>query len=180
GDPSANVGVKSSLPVAAMSATKDPFHLRIGDAWLSDTGMAGSIDKDGVEYAWELEWHPSLPAYGHVHPFLRAAKIAKTVLFLPHPDLAVSGTVRLGERRIDVAGARGGQAHLWGSKHAARWAWVHCNDFAGADGSVRDETFIDGVSVFVPRFGRELGPSTPVVGRFRSTDRTSTSPLAVQ
>ena len=180
GDPSANVGVKSSLPVAAMSATRDPFHLRIGDAWLSDTGMAGSIEKDGVEYAWELEWHPGLPAYGHVHPFLRAAKIAKTVLFLPHPDLPVSGTVRLGERRIDVAGARGGQAHLWGSKHAARWAWVHCNDFAGADGSVRDETFIDGVSVFVPRFGRELGPSTPVVGRFRSTDLTSTSPLAVQ
>jgi hypothetical protein len=179
-DPAVNVGVKSSLPVSALATTGDPFHLRIGDAWLNDTGMAGAIEQNGTQCSWELEWHPGLPAYGHVHPLLRRAKLAKTVLFLPHPDLAVSGTVSLGERRIPITGARGGQAHLWGSKHASRWAWAHCNDFSGPDGAIRDETFVDGVSVFVPRFGRELGPSTPVVGRFRSTDLISTSPLAVQ
>src|SRR2546423_10836783 len=48
-DPSANVGVKSSLPVSALSATTAPFHLRIGDAWLSDTGMAGAIEQDGAQ-----------------------------------------------------------------------------------------------------------------------------------
>ena len=176
GAPNRNVGVKSSLPVAALTADSDPFELRIGDARLSDGGMAGAVEVDGSRYAWELEWQPSLPAYGHVHPLLRAARLAKTVLFLPHPDLELSGTVWLGERRVDVSRARGGQAHLWGSKHASRWAWAHCNDFAGAPAG----TFVDGVSVFVPRFGRELGPNTPVVGRIDGADFESISPLAVR
>jgi hypothetical protein len=111
---------------------------------------------------------------------LRAAKIAKTILFLPHPDVEVTGTVTLGDRCIDVSGARGGQAHLWGSKHASRWAWVHCNDFTASDGAPRPDTFVDGVSVFVPRFGRELGPNTPVVGRFDGTDINSITPKAVR
>jgi hypothetical protein len=101
------------------------------------------------------------------------------VLFLPHPELHLRGFVRLGERQIDVSGSVGGQAHLWGSKHAARWAWAHCNDFTAADGSRRSGTFIDGVSVYVPRFGRELGPNTPVVARVGETDVESVGPLAV-
>ena len=106
-------------------------------------------------------------------------RLAKTVLFLPHPDLEVSGTVYLGDRKIEVSGARGGQAHLWGSKHASRWAWVHCNDFTADRGTAPVGSFVDGVSVFVPRFGRELGPNTPFVGRVDGTDLHSTGPLAV-
>jgi hypothetical protein len=175
-DPAANVGEKVSFPIAAMKAEREPFALRIGDAVLTDTGMSGALERDGRRFAWDLRWQPTLPAYGHVHPLLRRAGIAKTVLFLPHPDVEVSGTVTVGERRIDVSGARGGQAHLWGSKHATRWAWVHCSDFTGAPGG----TFVDGVSVFVPRFGRQLGPNTPVVARTGGADVMSTSPLAVQ
>jgi hypothetical protein len=179
-DPSRNVGVKTTLPAASLSARKEPFRLDLGDAWLSDRGMAGAIESAGTRYEWELGWSPRLPAYGHVHPLLRAARLAKTVLFLPHPDVEVSGTVSLGGRRIEVSAARGGQAHLWGSKHASRWAWVHCNDFTARDGRRPSEAFVDGVSVFVPRFGRELGPNTPIVGRLDGTDFNSISPLAVR
>ena len=82
-------------------------------------------------------------------------------------------------RTLELAGARGGQAHLWGSKHAPRWAWVHCNDFTGEDGTPRPTDFVDGVSVFVPRFGREIGPNTPIVGRFGGRDFSSVGPLRV-
>ena len=119
------------------------------------------------------------PAAEHVHPLLRRARIAKTVLVLPHADVAVAGTVRFAGRELALDGARGGQAHLWGSKHAARWAWAHCGDFADADGAPRPGAFLDGVCVFVPRFGREVGPSTPVVGRFVDEDFAATAPLAV-
>jgi hypothetical protein len=173
-DPSRNGGVKSSLPVGLLSARREPFRLEVGEAWLDDGGMVGAIEHEGRRYAWDLHWRPRLPAYGHVHPVLRAARIANTILFLPHPDVEVSGTVTLAERPIEVSKARGGQAHLWGSKHASRWAWAHCNDFAGHEGA-----FLDGVSVFVPRFGREIGPSTPVVGRFLDEDFVATTPIAV-
>jgi hypothetical protein len=178
-DPARNVGRKVSFPVSELRATAEPFELRIGEAKLTDQGMSGSLQQDGVTCEWNLTWTSRLPAYGHVHPLLRRARIAKTVLFLPHPELKVQGSVQLDGRRIDVAGATGGQAHLWGSKHASRWAWVHCNDFVGADGSARDGVFVDGVSVFVPRFGREIGPNTPVVARVGGGDLMSVSPLTV-
>src|SRR5437588_4782128 len=102
-DPTQNVGLKSSLPAASLTGRTNPFHLRLGEARLSDHGMAGAIEANGTRYSWELEWSPRLPAYGHVHPLLRAAKLAKTVLFLPHPDVEVNGTVSLGDRIIGVA-----------------------------------------------------------------------------
>jgi hypothetical protein len=176
-DPTANVGEKVSFPIADLEAEPEPFRLRIGDASLTDRGMQGSLDREGHRYSWNLSWEPRLDAYGHVHPALRAARLAKTILFLPHPDVEVTGRIDMNGRAIEIAGARGGQAHLWGAKHATRWAWVHCSDFNGSNG---DEAFVDGVSVFVPRFGRELGPNTPVVARVAGRDLLSISPLAVQ
>jgi hypothetical protein len=177
-DPTGNadvIGRKRTLPISELVAQNDPFELRIGDARLTDHGMSGSFD----DVSWDLTWTASLHAYEHVHPLLRRAKLAKTVLVLPHPDLEVSGKVADAGGELVLDGARGGQAHLWGSKHANRWAWIHCNDFETLEGEPRPGTFVDGVSVFVPRFGREVGPSTPVVGRFNGQDFMSTSPLRV-
>jgi len=179
-DPVRNVGEKASFPVGALAAEASPFRLRIEDSWLSDHGMSGSLERDGRRYGWDLRWEPRLPAYGHVHPALRVARIAKTILFLPHPDLRIDGEIEIDGRPLQIEGARGGQAHLWGSKHASRWAWAHCNDLTGSDGKPCADSFVDGVSVYVPRFGRELGPNTPVVARLDGQDLLSVAPLAVQ
>lgn len=169
------VARKATYPIAELRAESDPFRITLAGADLSDRGMAGGFD----DVAWELSWVPSLPAAEHVHPLLTRAKVAKTELVLAHPDLEVTGTVSVEGRTITLDGARGGQAHLWGSKHAARWAWVHANDLRGPDGERRPDTYLDAVSVFVPRLGRELGPSTPVVGRFGGEDFRATDPIRV-
>jgi hypothetical protein len=57
--------------------------------------------------------------------------------------------------------------------------WVHCNDFRTPAGDPVADTFIDGVSVIVPRFGRDVGPSTPLLARIEGEDFHSTSPLRV-
>ncbi len=110
---------------------------------------------------------------------VRRAGVASTILTLPHADVVVAGTVTVQGQTVELAGARGGQAHLWGSKHAASWAWVHCGDFRGPDGEPRPDTFVDGVSVLLSRFGRRLGPATPVVGRFAGKDFAATGPVSV-
>jgi len=166
---------KVTFPVAALSATADPFELRIDNATLTDSGMSGSFE----DVAWDLRWTGSAHRYEHVHPLLRRLRVAKTVLVLPHADLVIDGSVEFGGRRLELACARGAQAHLWGSKHAGAWAWVHCNDFMTEDGEPVPGAFIDGVSVIVPRLGRELGPNTPVVARIDGQDFASTSPLRV-
>ncbi len=170
------LGRKRTFPIAALRSATGPFSLEVDDAALTERGMAGAIE----DVAWELRWEPGGDGYEHVHPALARARIAKTVLVLPQPDLAVEGTLTLpGGRTIALDGARGGQAHLWGTKHAARWAWLHASDLEGLDGAPRPGAFVDGVSVYVPRLGREVGPSTPVVGRIGGAPWRSTSPLRV-
>ena len=43
----------------------------------------------------------------------------------------VGGRVRWNGREFRFSAARGHQAHIWGAKHAERWAWGNCNDFDG-------------------------------------------------
>jgi len=169
------VGRKATAPIDRLAASARPFALTVAGATLDDRGSRGAFE----DVAWDLRWAPGRP-YEHVHPVLRRARIAKTVLALPHGDVLVHGSVTLpGGRELHVEGARGGQAHLWGSKHAQRWAWAHAGDFADEHGAPVRDTFLDGVSVFVPRFGREVGPSTPIVGRFLGEDFVSRSPRRV-
>jgi hypothetical protein len=168
-------GRKASFPVHTLSAERTPFKLTIAEATLTDAGMSGEFE----DVSWDLRWAPAERGYEHVHPLLRKARIAQTVLVLPHADLQIDGTVAFAGERLELAAARGGQAHLWGTKHANSWAWVHCNDFATLDGEPVPGVFVDGVSVIVKRFGREVGPNTPVVGRIDGQDFTSTSPARV-
>jgi hypothetical protein len=174
-DPDRHVARKGTWPISELVAHAEPFELRIAGATLTDSGMRGEFE----DVAWDLRWSPTASPYRHVHPLLERARIAKTVLLLPHGDLSISGTVRMGDRTLNIEGARGGQAHLWGSQHAARWAWAHCNDFQSTEGAPQPGDFVDGVSVYVPRFGREVGPNTPVVGRIAGRDFASISPARV-
>jgi hypothetical protein len=167
---------KATFGVDRLESMAEPFGLRIGDATLTDGGMFGSFE----DVAWQLSWTPAPKPYEPVHPILQRLRVAKTVLVLPHAHVAIDGTIALpGGETLELAGILGGQAHLWGSKHASSWAWVHCNDFVNSEGEPVD-AFIDGVSVTVPRLGREIGPNTPVVARIDGADFLSTSPLRVR
>jgi hypothetical protein len=169
------VARKATHPIAELHAAADPFRVTIAGAHLDDGSTAGRFD----DVAWDLTWSTGRP-YDHVDPLLARARIAQTVLTLPHGDVLVHGSIRLpGGRDLQVSSARGGQAHLYGRKHAARWAWLHAGDFVDPDGAPVQDTFVDGVSVFVPRFGREVGPSTPFVGHLLGEDFASTSPTRV-
>jgi hypothetical protein len=173
-----NVGAlarKASFPVQELSTQAEPFSLRIGDATLTNSGMSGRFE----DVSWELEWEPCERPYEHVHPVLRRARIAQTILVLPQPDVAINGSISFAGSELTLDGARGAQAHLYGSKHASSWAWAHCNDLRTLDGDPAPGAFVDGVSVIVPRLGHEVGPSTPMVGRIDGRDFCSTSPLRV-
>jgi hypothetical protein len=105
--------------------------------------------------------------------------VASSVLVLPNADLSIEGTIAFAGQRLELAGARGAQAHLWGRKHPSAWAWVHCNDLRTIDGEPRPGSFVDGLSAIVTRFGREVGPATPVLARVAGREFRSTSPARV-
>jgi hypothetical protein len=165
---------KTTFEIADMRSQADPFELRIGEAVLSDNGMQGGFE----DVAWDLRWTPSPKPYKPVDPLLGRLGLAKTVFVLPHADLTIDGHVEIGDERLELTGVRGAQAHLWGSEHARSWAWLHCNDLADADGEPVPG-FVESVSAIVSRFGREIGPNTPVVGRIAGSDFISTSPRRI-
>ncbi len=166
---------KVSFPIERLDAHGDPFRLDLDGACLTDGSMAGAV-KDAW---WELRWVPAARAHRPVHPALERLGLAQTVLALPHASVAIEGSVGFGERRIDFANARGGQAHLWGTKHATSWAWARCSDLVSPDGDPASESFFDGVSAVVTRIGRQIGPNTPMVGRLAGRELRSTSPLRI-
>lgn len=157
---------KATLPIASLEATGNPFQLRIGDAVLTDSGCAGAFD----DVSWELRWEPG-KAYEPVPA--RLQRFASTVLVIPNGDVGIDGRANVAGRELAIDGARGGQAHLWGTKHAQSWAWARCSDFRTAAGEPAADTFVDGVSARVRRFGRELGPTTLLVGRVGGQDLRS-------
>jgi hypothetical protein len=169
------LGRKITYPIDLLSAQANPFELRIGDARLGEKGMDGAFE----DVSWELRWRPSAKAFAPVNPVLHRLGVATTALVLPHADISIDGELAVAGERIKLCGARGGQAHVWGSKHASSWAWMHCNDLRTLNGDPVAGAFVDGVSATVTRFGRELGPSTPVVGHIRGEDFRSTSPLRI-
>src|SRR3954454_4536939 len=119
---------RATFPARELEAGGDPFRLCLAGADLTDRGAAGTVDRDT---SWELSWEPRLRPYAFVHPLLERAGVAQTELVLPTDDLAISGTVRLGDRTRDLDGVRCAQAHLWLTRHAARCAWTHFNDLRG-------------------------------------------------
>jgi hypothetical protein len=174
GDPGRGVIARKALhPIEQLHARAG--ELRVGDALLTDAGAAGGFE----DVAWDLRWAPTGRAYQHVHPVAERLGLAGSVLELPHADLAIEGTITYAGTRLELNGARGAQAHIWGSKHADNWAWVHCNDLHDDRGDPVPGAFVDAVSVRTRRGGREIGPFTPVVGRIAGTDFESTSPWRV-
>jgi hypothetical protein len=168
-DPACGVTArKATLPISKLRTDADPFRLQIGSAEVSDGTASGEVE----DAQWSLRWNPGR-RYEHVRPALQP--LATTVLCLPHGNVGFDGQIRYDGQAVELDGARGAQAHLWGTKHAAGWAWARCSTLLASDGEPAPDTFADGVSVRVRRFGRELGPFTLVVGRIGAEDFASTS-----
>ena len=166
---------RKSFPIEQLEFRPAPFELRVGQATLSDGGMKGVLD----EFSWDLRWDPAPEPYAPINPLLGRLGLAKTVFVLPQPLVLLSGLVDIGSERIELVAAPAGQAHLWGSEHATSWSWARCGDLSTPAGEPVPGTFFDGVSALVTRFGRTLGPNTPIVGCFDGRPFHSTSPRRI-
>jgi hypothetical protein len=159
---------KQTLPIAELTTEQEPFKLRVGAAELTDHAASGEFE----DVSWDLRWEGGR-TYQPVPALLRP--FASTVLVLATGDTAVSGGCQFAGRTLELDRAGGGQTHLWGAKHAQSWSWARCSDFRTDSGEPAEDTFIDGVSAYVRRFGRELGPAILLAGRIGGQDfRAST------
>jgi hypothetical protein len=129
--------------------------------------------------SWELRWIPGDEPGLPVHPLVERARLARTMYVIPQPRIAIEGSVSFAGRTVELDGAHGAQAHLWGSRHANSWGWAHAADLETLGGAPAPGDWLDSISITAPRFGRDIGPTTSVVGRLLGEPFSATSPAQV-
>ncbi|MFO1518070.1 MAG: tocopherol cyclase family protein [bacterium] len=131
-------GALQSYPADEVHFHPDPLSVRIGGAELGDGKAKGRVQKKDFSLEWDLQFEmPSTrnaPALRPLRLFPSAwmyrGPFPKTKYLVPYPFALFSGRIIYQGKEYQVKNAQGEQAHLWGSQHAERWAWAHCNTFA--------------------------------------------------
>lgn len=131
--PGHHVAAKDTFPIRALQSNAAPFEIRIQDSHLDSTSCRGhaGTGPDGPRLAWDLRFEGTCEPLLHfpVRAMYRAG-FPKTKVLSPHPLARFSGEITVEGRRLSVQDAPGQQSHLWGSRHALRWAWCNAGDFA--------------------------------------------------
>ncbi|GAB3964035.1 hypothetical protein GCM10029978_023610 [Actinoallomurus acanthiterrae] len=101
--------VPAGFSCAGVEATADRLSGRAGTlSWDLTTSGGGAPLYTFPRWAWRRE---ALPA----------AQI------VPAPTARYDGTVRCGDRVLELRGAPGGSARIYGHGNAERWAWLHAD-----------------------------------------------------
>lgn len=119
------VAARETLPLDAATGGR-PLVFQLGQNVL-DAGRA-------IGHAGDLDWDLTFEAamermHDHVPWTLKALGLARTRYVSPFGDLRLSGTIRIGERLIQVEAAPGMIGHIHGARSGHSWAWAHCNTF---------------------------------------------------
>ena len=133
-DPAATFGIHAGARTWSMP--EGEFHVVLDGNSMASGRAEGLVAGGGREARWSLEWPTGEPTYHLLPPALYRGPIAPTKPFSPNVDTLVSGTVTVDGETIQISGAHGQQGHLYGSRHAERWAWAHCGDFEDEDAVV--------------------------------------------
>jgi len=131
-DPKNNFAVKNRFQIDKLAWNKDKFRVQVSDAELTMNACHGKIvdEAKGNTLSWELDFDsPGNTFYHFPNQRFYTGSFPKTKALAPHEDARFTGTVIANGREIKFSEARGQQTHLWGVKHALRWAWGHCNTF---------------------------------------------------
>ena len=137
-DPGLTFGIHRRSLDWSISALE--FDVRI-DGTLMRSGRAeGSIEGGGHEASWDLQF----PTGGETYPLLPQAlyrgRHAPTKPLSPNVDTRITGSITIDGERSEILDASGQQGHLWGERHALRWAWAHCSDFVDEEATLHAVT----------------------------------------
>lgn len=131
-NPSANFGLKQRFPIDRLGVERDHFKVAVDKAVLTQKACNGALKDEAQKLSleWELTFDSPTPLFRHFpSEKLYHGKFPKSKVMAPHEDAHFNGHMIVNGRKIAFNNARGQQTHIWGVKHALRWAWGHCNCF---------------------------------------------------
>jgi hypothetical protein len=131
-EPSRNLALKRTVPIAEAELGRERFLFRVGDAELRHASARGALEGRAGTLEWDLAWDPAAETFRHF-PYEAMYRLAlpRTKVLVPNQDVRFRGTIRWNGRELRCADEPGQQTHLWGTRHAERWVWGHGNVFEG-------------------------------------------------
>ena len=135
-DGAGTFGIHRSFPIDAVKLAGDGFDVRIGDSIFRSGHLEGSLEGDGHRIRWDLEFPTGEPTYELLPPIMYRGRLAPTRPYSPNVSTRLTGSIEVDGERADLAGVPAQQGHLFGTRHAERWAWAHCADFEDEDAVV--------------------------------------------
>jgi hypothetical protein len=124
-------GVLASKAGPTHPQTAPGAYVRLGQSVFTPDGAAGDAASSQLEAGWELRFDGDAPPVWHLPRWAYGSPLPRTKLLSPQPEVFVSGSVRAGERRLELDGWPGTVGHNWGSEHAHRSIWIHGTNFRG-------------------------------------------------
>jgi len=123
-DPSRIFGINA--PATGLRVDPRVPGVVMGESHFGSGESSGTIDAAGGSVSWDLRWETGDATWSLLPPAL--ARVAPTRPLSPNPHTAVAGEIVVDGERVILEGAPGQQGHLYGGRHASRWAWVHAAD----------------------------------------------------
>ncbi|HLY34845.1 MAG TPA: hypothetical protein VKQ07_09960 [Jatrophihabitantaceae bacterium] len=118
---------KVELPMSECDFARDTFAVRAGDAALGPDALVGSAGT----VSWDLTYGGDAPPLLLFPDRMYRTGFPKAKSLVALPAARFAGTVRAGDRVVDVDGWSGSQCHNWGSRHTDRYAFVQVMGFDG-------------------------------------------------
>jgi hypothetical protein len=111
------------------SISTSGFDVRVDGTFMASGLAEGSIEGGGHTAGWKLEYPTGGDTYRLLADPMYRGGLAPTKPLSPNVDTKVSGWVSVDGEQAQIHAAPAQQGHLWGTRHALRWAWAHCSDF---------------------------------------------------
>ena len=147
------VALKETWPASEAELARDCLYIRVGDIEMHHGRTRGELrdGKTGDHIQWDLSYTCEHSGFRHLpYGWMYGGPIPKTKAATPQMHALFNGVVTVNGHGTSVHEAPGMLGHNWGSQHAERWAWAHCNQWTETD-----EVAFEGVSSKV-----KLGPWT--------------------
>jgi hypothetical protein len=137
-DPGRTFGINvhpetGSKVLASPDEPDERFEIRIGESTLSSGRASGTLAGGGHKATWDLEFATGEPTFRLLPGPLYRGGLAQTKPYTPNPATRFRGTVEVDGEKVTLANAPGQQGHLYGTRHAERWAWAFCGAFEEGD-----------------------------------------------
>jgi hypothetical protein len=128
-DDAGTFGVNELLPPSELHVARDRFEVALGGSTIASGRAVGEIHGGGHDVRWDIRFPAEGPTFRILPDALYRGNLAPTKPLTPEPHVRATGTIEIDGEARTLDGVAGQQGHLFGTRHAERWAWAACNAF---------------------------------------------------